>query len=69
MMWKAVSRSYVLCEKTSVPVYMKPSVKCNEAGVNGGEGSVTSNGSSDFDGPQEMRASWKYDDRETRMNL
>jgi hypothetical protein len=69
MMWKAVSRSYVLCEKTRVPVYIKPSVKCKEAGVNGGEGSVISKGSSDFDGPHAISASWKYDDRETRMNL
>lgn len=78
-MWNAVSRSYVLWENTNVPVYMYPNVKCNEAGVKGGEGRVTVNGSSSPDPaaalaiafavlPQLLREVWKYGDRETSMN-
>ena len=37
-MWNVVSMSNVQCENTRVLVQMKPSVKCNDADVNGGAG-------------------------------
>lgn len=51
---------------------MKPRVKCREAGVKGGDGNVSVRGSSlstyELVFGQETRASWKYGEREMRMN-
>ena len=70
-MWKAVSRSYPLCEKTRVSVYMYPRVKCRDAAVKGGEGRVRVRGSPSawclFEG--QLRSwVWKYGDQEMSMN-
>jgi len=48
---------------------MKPSVKCREAGVNGGEGKLMVRGSFHLAGPFH-KESWlrKYGERESRMN-
>ena len=66
-MWNTVSMPNVRCENTRVPVQMKPSIKCNDADVNGGVGRLSVCGSPGV-GLTVHCGSWvlKYGQRETK---